>query len=30
MVMADGQLTADLPRERADRETLIRASTPHA
>ena len=30
MVMADGKLTADLPRERADRETLIRASTPHA
>ncbi|HFK7186708.1 TPA: sugar ABC transporter ATP-binding protein [Serratia odorifera] len=30
MVMADGRLTADLPREQADRETLIRASTPHA
>ncbi|MNN97428.1 Arabinose import ATP-binding protein AraG [compost metagenome] len=30
MVMADGKLTADLPREQADRELLIRASTPHA
>lgn len=30
MVMASGELTADLPREQADRETLIRASTPHA
>lgn len=30
IVMADGCLTADLPRAEADRELLIRASTPHA
>ncbi|NDL63301.1 sugar ABC transporter ATP-binding protein [Acerihabitans arboris] len=29
IVMADGRITADLPRAGVDRETLIRASTPH-
>lgn len=29
IVMADGKITADLPRAGIDRETLIRASTPH-
>lgn len=29
IVMADGKITADLPRAEVDREKLIRASTPH-
>ncbi|ACS87283.1 sugar ABC transporter ATP-binding protein [Musicola paradisiaca] len=30
LVMADGRITADLPREQVTREALISASTPHA
>ncbi len=30
LVMADGRIMADLPREQATREALINASTPHA
>ncbi|MBJ7221317.1 MULTISPECIES: sugar ABC transporter ATP-binding protein [unclassified Brenneria] len=29
LVMANGKITADIPRAGVDRETLIRASTPH-
>lgn len=29
LVMADGRITADLPRSQVTREILISASTPH-